>query len=207
MIDILAVTSLSLSYFGILALSLGANLIVFVPLPYLAVILVAALTGRFDPILLIVSSALGSALGKMIVFQACYSGQKIVKEKTRANLESFRRLFSSYAWIAVIVAASTPIPDDMIYVPLGFARYNRVKFFISTLLGKTVLVSILVYGATLLTNSALGSFLAGSESNIIRLAIVGVTFAFLTFMLTFLIARINWDDWIKRHFKDRHNQT
>ena len=182
-------------------------MIVFVPLPYLAVILVAALTGRFDPILLIVSSAIGSALGKMIVFQACYSGQRIIKEKTRANLESFRRLFSSYAWIAVFVAASTPIPDDMVYVPLGFARYNRVKFFIATLLGKTVLVSILVYGATMLTNSALGSLLAGSESSFSRLIIVGGTFAFLTFILTFLIARINWDDWIKRHLKDRHNQN
>ena len=182
-------------------------MIVFVPLPYLAVILVVALTGRFDPTLLIVSCALGSALGKMIVFQACYSGQRIVKEKTRANLESFRRLFSSYAWIAVIVAASTPIPDDMVYVPLGFARYNRVKFFISTLLGKTILVSILVYGATVLTNSPLGSLLAGSESSTSELAIVGGTFAFLTLLLTFLITRINWEDWIERHLDNRHDRN
>lgn len=205
MLDLPSLALLSISYVGIFALSLGANLIVFVPLPYLAVVLAAALSGHFDPVLLIVSSAVGSALGKMIVFQACYSGQRIIKGKTRGNLEAFRRLFSSYAWIAILIAASTPIPDDMVYVPLGFARYNRIKFFISTLVGKTLLVSVLVYGAALLTNSILGSFLAGSESGIGQLIIIGATFALLTIGLTFLITRINWDDWIEKRINKKHN--
>ena len=117
MLDIPAGTSESFSYVGIFALSFGANLIVFVPVPYLAIVLIAAFSGRFDPNLLALSSAIGSALAKMFVYQACYSGQGIIKGRTRENLEAFRRLFSRYAWIGVVVAASTPIPDDIVYVP------------------------------------------------------------------------------------------
>lgn len=203
MLDISTFTLYTLGYFGILVLSLGANLIVFVPIPYLAILLVAALSGRFDPLLLIVSGALGSALGKMVVFQACFSGQKVVNKKTKANLDAFARLFSSYAWIAVVLAAATPIPDDIVYVPLGFARYNRLKFFISTLVGKAFLVSILVYGAGLLSISPVGSFFLGGQNDIIQLVVTGAIFAILTLFLTILIAHINWSKWAEKHFPRR----
>ena len=201
MLDIPAGTSESLSNVGIFALSFGANLIVFVPVPYLAIVLIAALSGRFDPNLLVLSSAIGSALAKMFVFQACYSGQGIIKGRTRDNLEAFRRLFSRSAWIGVVVAASTPIPDDMVYVPLGFARYNRVKFFASTLIGKMALVSVLVYGARIVSNSVLGSFLATSETNLEQLVVVGVIFAVLTIILTVWISRFDWYGWTQRHME------
>lgn len=201
MLDFLAVTSESLIYLGIFALSFGANLIVFVPLPYLAIVLVAALSGRFDPILLILSSAIGSAIAKMVIYQACYTGQSIIKERTRENLEAFRRLLSRYVWIAVIVAASTPIPDDMVYVPLGFARYNRTKFFVSTMVGKLALVSVLVYGARTVSNSVLGSILAPKEADSSQLLVVGVIFAILTIVLTIWISRFDWYGWTQRHLE------
>ena len=84
----------ALGYLGIFGLSVASNLIVFVPLPYLAIILVAALSGRFDPIMLIISSGIGSALGKLVIYQACYSGQKLVSEKIKANLGAFRSVYA-----------------------------------------------------------------------------------------------------------------
>ena len=204
LLDLSAVNLYSLGYLGIFALSLGASLIVFIPLPYLSIILAAALSGRFDPTLLVISSATGSALGKMLIYQTCYSGQRIIDEKTKQNLTAFRTVFAKYAWIAVLIAASTPIPDDIVYVPLGFARYNRFRFFVGTLIGKTVLASIIVYGATFLTNSLLGLLLVGgNKAGTMQIIAIGVVFAAVTLLLTLVIARIDWGKWLEKHFPSR----
>jgi membrane protein DedA with SNARE-associated domain len=203
-LDLSAANLYSLGYLGIFALSLGASLIVFVPLPYLSVILAAALSGRFDPTLLAISSSTGSALAKMIIYQTCYSGQRIVDEKTKQNLTAFRTIFAKYAWIAVFIAASTPIPDDVVYVPLGFARYNRLRFFTGTLMGKTILALIIVYGATFLTNSVLGLLLVGSnKASTMQIIAIGGAFAAFTLLLTFFISRMDWRKWLEKHFPGR----
>ena len=205
--DLSAATLYSLGYVGIFALSLGASLIVFVPLPYLSVILVAALSGRFDPTILVIASAIGSTLGKMVIFQTCYSGQRIVDEKTKKNLDAFRNIFAEYAWIAVLIAASTPIPDDIVYVPLGFARYNRLRFFFATLTGKTLLSLVIVFGATFLTNSVLGLLLiGGNEASTAEVIAIGVAFAAITLVLTFVISRIDWSRRLQKHFPNRLNR-
>lgn len=198
----------ALGYIGIFGLSLVSNLIVFVPLPYLAIVLIAALSGRFDPGLLIISSGIGSALGKLIVFQACFSGQKLVNERTKSNLNAFRAIFARYAWVAVLLAASTPIPDDIVYIPLGFARYNRVRFFTATLIGKTLLVSIIVYGAAFLTNSFLGSVLLGGQGGSTQeIVVIAVLFAGLTLLLTYFIARFDWYKWFERRYPEKFGKT
>ena len=88
----------SLGYIGIFALSLLSSLIIFIPVPYLFVILFAALNGRFEPGLLILSSTGGATIGKMVLFQSFYSGAAITKTKTRENLTAFQTLVSRYAW-------------------------------------------------------------------------------------------------------------
>ena len=186
-----------LGYVGVFGLSLLSSLIVFVPVPYLAIILVASLSGRFDPVLLVVSSSIGSAIAKLVIFQACYSGQKLVPEKIKLNLAAFQRIFSKYAWLAVFIAASTPIPDDIVYVPLGFSRYNRVKFFASTLAGKIVLVSVIVYGGVFLNSSMLVFFAGEGQRPAEVIWTIGLTVAAVTILLTYLIGKIDWTKWME----------
>ena len=56
----------------------------------------------------------------------------------------FQKLVKRYGAGAAFFAAATPIPDDLVYVPLGLAKYNPRKFFIATLTGKLVLCYIIV---------------------------------------------------------------
>lgn len=197
----------SLGYLGIFGLSLGTNLIVFVPVPYLLVILLAAVSGQFDLALLVISSAIGATIGKLIVFQSFYSGSRVIKDRARSNLDSFRKVFERYAWFAVFLAAATPVPDDIVYVPLGLARYNRMRFFLALLAGKTIITLMVVYGATYLTNSVIGPLLLGEgESGTLELAIVGITFAAVALAITYIIARIDWKKWIEKHFSDRRKE-
>ncbi len=195
---------ISLGYLGIFALSLGTNLIVFIPVPYLLLILFAALSGQFDAALLVLSSATGAAIGKMIVFQSFYTGSRVIKESARKNLAAFHTFIARYAWVVVFLAAATPIPDDIVYVPLGLGRYNRLKFFIALLAGKTAITLMVVYGAFFLTNTVFGDFLLGrDQASIAELVIAGVVFAAIAIVITILISRIDWVRWGEKHFSKK----
>jgi membrane protein DedA with SNARE-associated domain len=37
------------------------------------------------------------------------------------------KLLSRYGWMGVFIAASTPIPDDIVYIPLGLAKYSPLS--------------------------------------------------------------------------------
>ena len=60
-------------------------------------------------------------------------------------MRPFERLVKRYGAAAAFVAAATPIPDDIIFVPLGLAKYNPKRFFIATLSGKLVLSYVIVF--------------------------------------------------------------
>ena len=99
---------------------------------------------QFNIHALAIIAAITSTLAKQIIFYASYGGRKIISDKTKKRMLPFQRLVKRYGASAAFVAAATPIPDDIIYVPLGLAKYNPKKFFVATLLGKLVLCYILV---------------------------------------------------------------
>jgi membrane protein DedA with SNARE-associated domain len=72
----------NLGYVGVLITTLIISLIVFVPIPYIPVLVIALLSGKFDPNLLALSSAIGVTLGRTIVFLASYRGRSLIKKKT-----------------------------------------------------------------------------------------------------------------------------
>ena len=55
-----------------------------------------------------------------------------------------QKLASNYGWKAAIIAAVTPIPDDIVYVSLGLARYSPWKFATSTFVGKLIIKGPLI---------------------------------------------------------------
>jgi membrane protein DedA with SNARE-associated domain len=65
--------------------------------------------------------------------------------KTRKRMRPFERLVRRYGAAAAFVAAATPMPDDIIFVPLGLAKYNPKRFFVATLAGKLVLSYVIVF--------------------------------------------------------------
>ena len=94
---------------------------------------------QFDLHILAIIAAVTATVAKQIIFVISYGGRKIMSEKTKQRMLPFQRLVKKYGAAAAFVAAATPIPDDIIYVPLGLAKYNPLRFFIATLTGKLVL--------------------------------------------------------------------
>ena len=132
-------------YPGIFIISLLASLIVFVPVPYFIPLIFAAL--KLDPTLVALLSSLGATIAKIIIFRLSYYGGKLVSEQTRKRMRPFEILVSRYGWLASFLAAATPLPDDLIYIPLGFVRYNIYKFGVSLFAGKFLLALIMAWGS------------------------------------------------------------
>ena len=54
------------------------------------------------------------------------------------------KLFDRYGPAAIFFFALTPLPDDLLFIPLGVMRYPFLKAFIPALFGKTLMMFILL---------------------------------------------------------------
>jgi membrane protein DedA with SNARE-associated domain len=120
------------------------SLIPFVPLPGFLFLATMSVGNQYDLHVLAIVSAVTATVAKQIIFFISFGGRKIMNQKTRIRMRPFERLVKRYGAAAAFVAAATPLPDDIIFVPLGLAKYNPKRFFIATLTGKLVLSYVIV---------------------------------------------------------------
>lgn len=133
-----------LGYLGLALLSFFGSLVPFIPVPSFILLATMSVGDTFNLHVLALLSAVMAAAAKQIIFYASYGGRRIISDKTRRRMLPFQRLVRRYGAAAAFTAAATPIPDDLVYVPLGLAKYNPLRFFVATLSGKIVLHYIIV---------------------------------------------------------------
>jgi membrane protein DedA with SNARE-associated domain len=133
-----------IGYLGLGLVNFFGSLVPFVPLPGFLLLATMSVGDQFDLHILALLSAITATVAKQIIFYVSYGGRRIINEKTRKRMRPFERLVKRYGAGAAFFAAATPIPDDLVYVPLGLAKYNPKRFFIATLTGKIVLSYVIV---------------------------------------------------------------
>ena len=131
-------------YLILVLVNFFGSLIPFVPLPGFLLLATMSVGNEYDLHVLALLSAITATVAKQMIFFVSFSGRRIMNEKTRKRMRPFERLVKKYGAAAAFVAAATPMPDDIIFVPLGLAKYNPKRFFIATLTGKIVLSYIIV---------------------------------------------------------------
>ena len=144
LLDFIPFFSSEVGYLGLALVSFFGSLIPFVPIPSFILLVTMSVGNQFDLHILALIAAITATVAKQIIFVISYGGRKIMSEKTKQRMLPFQRLVKKYGAAAAFVAAATPIPDDIVYVPLGLAKYNPLRFFIATLTGKLVLCYVIV---------------------------------------------------------------
>ena len=178
-------------YLALTLVSFFGSLIPFIPLPSFVLLASMAVGDHFNIHILAILSAVSATLAKQIIFYVSYGGGRIISEKTRKRMKPFERLVKRYGAAAAFVAASTPIPDDLVYIPLGLAKYNPRKFFVATLTGKIVLSYVIVLGAHFAGFSLLDPLVENiKDINIIYIGIIVFT-ASITVVII-LMLRLDW---------------
>ncbi len=178
-------------YIGLTLVSFFGSLIPFVPLPSFLLLATMSVGDQFDLHVIALISAFTATGAKIIVFSVSYEGRRIIGEKSRKRMRPFERLVKKYGAGAAFFAAATPIPDDLIYVPLGLAKYNPKRFIIATLAGKIVLSYVIVFVSHYFGLSLVEPLLENIEDvNTIYLGIA--VFAVIMTSIVILLLKLDW---------------
>ena len=170
--------------------SFFGSLIPFVPVPSFIVLATMAVGDQFNIHILALISAVTATAAKQIIFYVSYTGRRIIGEKTKKRMRPFQRLVKRYGGAAAFIAAATPVPDDLVYIPLGLAKYNPRRFFVATLTGKIVLSYMIVLGSHFF-GDALEPFLEQVEDPSIIYAGI-IVFAVALTIIIILMFRLDW---------------
>jgi len=179
-------------YLGLAIVSFIGSLIPFVPVPSFLLLATMAVGTKFDIHILAILSAVTATAAKQIIFYASYSGRRIMNEKTRKRMKPFERLVKRYGAAAAFVAAATPVPDDVVYIPLGLAKYNPLRFFLATLSGKLILYYVVVLLSRFFGLSYVEPFIQDVKDPSIVYIGLGI-FTVLMTVIVILVLRLNWE--------------
>ncbi len=178
-------------YIGLTLVSFFGSLIPFVPLPSFLLLATMSVGDQFDLHVIALISAFTATGAKIIVFSVSYGGRKIIGEKSRKRMRPFERLVKKYGAAAAFFAAATPMPDDLIYVPLGLAKYNPKRFIIATLAGKIILSYIIVFAAHYFGLSLVEPLLEDIEN--VNTIYIGIAiFAAIMTSIVILLLKLDW---------------
>ena len=179
-------------YLGLTIVSFFGSLIPFVPIPSFVLLATMAAGEQFDIHVLALIGALTTTAAKQIIFSVSYGGRKIISEKTKKRMKPFQKLVKRYGGSAAFVAAATPIPDDLVYIPLGLAKYNPKRFFVATLSGKIVLFYVIVLISHYTGLSLLEPVLQGIDDPLpVYIGIIALGIAMT--LVVILLLRLNWE--------------
>ena len=191
----------SFGYLGILLISFVGSIIVFIPLPYFPILITAAFNKQLEPNLISLSSAAGVVAAKILIFYISYYGNNILNVGTKKRILPLQRLLSRYGWLGAFTAALTPIPDDLVYIPLGLAKYSPLKFASAVFAGKFLLNEGIVWGAVVLGRPFIESLSSNTSTATPSQIIIGIaTGVAILVIILYLTIKADWAKIIGKWF-------
>lgn len=170
-------------YFGVLAISLAGAMSIIVPVPdTIVVFTVAGLkVGAgwvFDPLLIASAAAVGSVVGEFSGYLLGYSSGKAITGTYRKNVDFLAKVFNKFGAVAIFAFALTPLPDDLVFIPLGVSRYNPVKAFVPAVVGKFLMCLAVAYGGRFSIGIIRETFGVGSDvTSVLISTLIGIALA------------------------------
>ncbi len=172
---------------GVFIVSALGNAIPYSTIPYLILIVIyaGAVKDPYHLLIITLMGGLGAAVGKIIVYYFGRGIRILLTEEQKKNLEVFTELFKRSTFLAVFLFAALPLPDDILYIPLGAMGYSLTRYFIALLLGKIIITGLAVFFGSSL------SFLL-TETSKLPIYIAIPILLVVTLLLTYIVAKINW---------------
>ena len=118
----------------------------------------------FDPWIIGLLAGLGATVGEAIGYFLGYVGNKFVEEN---QVNQFHTLIQKHPKLTPLVLwflAATPIPDDVVIIPLGIAKYPFWKVCVPQFIGKTMFLTGVAWAGRLSLDLIEG-FLFGDPTN------------------------------------------
>jgi len=202
LIDWMQNLSIQYGYFGIFLISLIGALSIFFPIPYTVVIftlggLKVGEAWVFEPLWIAVAAGIGSAMGEFLGYLLGFGGRRVIGEKYKKKMELLMKIFDKFGAIVIFLFALTPLPDDLLFIPLGVIRYSVVRALIPALIGKICMNFIVAYSGRLSIQIIRDIF--GAESDWIS-ALIAMVLAIALLIIVFVIMfKVDWEKFLERY--------
>jgi len=172
---------------GVFIISFLGNAIPYSTIPYLFFIILysAHINDPLINLFITLSGGFGAALGKLVVYYIGRSARAILSEERRRNTELFASFARRSIFVAVFLFAALPLPDDVLYVPLGLIGYSTIRYFAALILGKIVITGLAVF-----FGSSFSTYLR--ETALLPPYIYIPLLIGITLLITYIVMKINW---------------
>jgi membrane protein YqaA with SNARE-associated domain len=167
-----------------------------IPIPYAYVILLLGMEGTMNPLLLAVAGGIGAGIGEFSGYALGYYGRAIISEKRQRKMDYMVKVLNHYGPGVIFLFALTPLPDDLLFIPLGIMRYSFIKAFIPCFLGKLLMSGILAFGGQLYSDVLLTFF--GEMTWEIELLTFIITTVALVLILVALL-KVDWEKVLRKY--------
>jgi len=191
---------LNLGYFGVFVFSVVGTASIIIPVPYTLLIFWLGVF-NFDPILLALAGGAGSAIGEFSGYLLGYYGRKRLSSERQRRMTYLVKLIGNYGPIAIFIFALTPLPDDLLFIPLGILRYKFVKAFIPALLGKILMAFIVSYIGR--TGGQLVPFIFGESADPIVMTVTVIVTSALLMLVLMALYKIDWEKVFEKYAAKR----
>jgi membrane protein YqaA with SNARE-associated domain len=183
-------------YVGIFLIAFIGAFSIIIPIPYTIVIFTLGGISDFNPALVAISAGLGSAVGEFSGYVLGYYGQKAISLERRRKMSFMLKFFNRYGPIVLFLFALTPLPDDLIFIPLGMLRYDFLRIFIPVLIGKILMNFILFYSGKFSIGIIRDLF---GENNFIWMPITML----LLIGILIVLLKIDWEKVLGKYVEDK----
>lgn len=132
--------ALRYGYWGAFFSALVGSLTIVIVFPYTIIIIFLAAQG-LNPLYLGLLMGLGATIGELSGYLIGWSGARYVQRKKPESYDAVQGIVASrpraLQWLLFLFAI-TPLPDDVLFIPLGVLRYPWWKIVLPTLSGKLI---------------------------------------------------------------------
>ena len=176
-------------YLGAFLISIIGNFTIFFSIPY--VLAIYAFGATLNPLLLGLVAGAGASVGEFSAYLLGYGGRLVVEERYGRQLNAARKLIQRHGMAAIFIFAVTPLPTDLIIVPLGMLRYSLRKAMIAMFAGKTIMCTAVAYAGRYSYWYVLAFFESGGGALGIIVLVV------LLALIVYTLLKVDWTKYIE----------
>ena len=192
-------------YLGVFLISLLGATSVFIPIPSSVVIFILGANLTFEPLWIAIAAGLGAAVGELSGYAIGLGGRKVIGEKYKRKMDILTRLFKRFGPAVIFAFALTPLPDDLLFIPLGVMRYSVLKAFVPALVGKFLSNLIIAYAGRF--SIQIISDIFGVEGAGMSF-LIGTVLALVLLVVVFIIMfKVDWEKRAEKYLTETEKQN
>ena len=171
-------------YIGAFLISIIGNFTIFFPVPY--VLTIYAFGATLNPLVLGLVAGAGASIGEFSAYLLGYGGGMMVEERYGKQLNTAKRLVQRHGIVAIFLFAVTPLPTDLILIPLGMLKYSLRKAMFAMFAGKTIMCTVIAYAGRRSYGYVVAFFESGGGALGIAVSVV------LLALIVYALLKVDW---------------